>query len=97
MHSFDWNDLRYFLAIHREGTLAGAARSLRVQHSTVGRRLEMLEAALGASLFARTPDGFQLTRAGTEVLSLAEDAERALVAIERRVAGDDGASRASFG
>ena len=55
MHSFDWNDLRYFLAIHREGTLAGAARNLRVQHSTVGRRLEMLEAALGASLFARTP------------------------------------------
>jgi DNA-binding transcriptional LysR family regulator len=87
MHSFDWNDLRYFLAIHREGTLAGAARSLRVQHSTVGRRLEVLEKALGASLFMRTPDGFRLSEAGTEIVPLAEEAERALTAVERRVAG----------
>ena len=89
MHSFDWNDLRYFLAIRRERTLAGAARSLRVQHSTVGRRLEALETMLGASLFTRTPDGFLLTEAGTGILTLAEDAERALTAIERRVAGTD--------
>jgi DNA-binding transcriptional LysR family regulator len=89
MHSFDWNDLRYFLAIHREGTLAGAARSRRVQHSTVGRRLEALEKALGAALFTRTPDGLILTEAGAEILALAEDAERALTAIERRVAGTD--------
>jgi DNA-binding transcriptional LysR family regulator len=89
MHSFDWNDLRYFLAIHREGSLAAAARSLRVQHSTVGRRLEMLEAALGAGLFARTPDGFVPTEAGREILPLAEEAERALAGIARRVAGRD--------
>ena len=89
MHRLDWNDLRYFLAVCRAGTLAGAARSLRVRHSTVGRRLDALEAGLAVSLFTRTPDGFVLTEAGAGVLPLAEDAERAVVAIERRVAGGD--------
>lgn len=89
MHGYDWNDLRYFLAVCREGTLAGAARSLRVQHSTVGRRLDVLEAALGAVLFARTPEGFVLTGAGTEILPLAEEAERTLVLVERRAQASD--------
>jgi DNA-binding transcriptional LysR family regulator len=90
MHGFDWNDLRYFLAISRERTLAGAARVLRVQHSTVGRRLEVLEADLGAHLFTRTPDGLILTAAGANVLPLAEAAERAALAVLSRVAGEDG-------
>jgi len=89
MHSLDWNDLRYFLAIRRAGTLAGAARDLGVRHSTVGRRLEVLEGALGASLFTRTPDGFILTEAGNGIVSLAEDVERAVAAVERRTAGID--------
>jgi DNA-binding transcriptional LysR family regulator len=89
MHSLDWNDLRYFLAVCRAGTLVGAARSLRVTHSTVGRRIEALEAALGVSLFIHGSDGFVLTEAGTEIRPLAEEAERAVVAVERRVAGGD--------
>ena len=89
MRSLDWNDLRYFLAVSRAGTLAGAARSLKVRHSTVGRRLEALEAALAASLFTRTPDGFVLTEAGAGILPLAEEAERAVLAVERQVGGGD--------
>ena len=89
MHSLDWNDLRYFLAVCRAGTLAGAARDLRVRHSTVGRRVEALEQALAVSLFKRTPDGFVLTDAGAGIRPLAEQAERAAVAIERQVAGGD--------
>ncbi len=89
MHSLDWNDLRYFLAVCRAGTLVGAARSLHVRHSTVGRRVEALEAALGVSLFMRAPDGFVLTEAGSGIVSLAEEAERAVAAVERRVAGGD--------
>jgi DNA-binding transcriptional LysR family regulator len=87
--SLDWNDLRYFLAVHRERTLAGAARLLRVQHSTVGRRLEILEGALGASLFTRTPDGFVLTPVGAEILKFAEEAERALILVERHARASD--------
>ncbi len=89
MHSLDWNDLRYFLAVYREGTLAAAARKLRVRHSTVGRRLDALEQTLGASLFTRTPDGFVPTEAGIGILDLAEQAEQAVDSIERRIAGTD--------
>jgi len=89
MHSLDWNDLRYFLAVCRAGTLVGAGRSLGVRHSTVGRRVEALEAALAVSLFVRAPDGFALTEAGRSIVPLAEEAERAVMAVERRVAVGD--------
>ena len=85
----DWDDFRYFLAVGRTGTLAGAARSLRVQHSTVGRRLDALEDGLGAQLFLRTPDGLVITAAGSAILPLVEEAERALAAAERIVHGGD--------
>lgn len=89
MHSLDWNDVRYFLAIGEAGTLAGAGRALGVQHSTVGRRLDAVEQALGVSLFTRTPDGLILTDAGKAILPLAMEAGRALAAIELQVAGND--------
>jgi len=81
----DWNDFRHF----RAGTLAGATRDLRVRHSTVGRRLDALEDGIGARLFLRTPDGFVLTGAGSAILPLIEEAERALVAAERLVESGD--------
>ena len=49
----DWDDLRYFLAIARAGSLSGAARTLGVNHSTVFRRLHAFEARLGVRLFDR--------------------------------------------
>jgi DNA-binding transcriptional LysR family regulator len=55
----------------------------------VGRRLNALEAALEVQLFTRAQDGFLPTAAGTDILSLAEDAERAVVSVERKVAGGD--------
>ncbi|HTQ03622.1 MAG TPA: LysR family transcriptional regulator [Polyangiaceae bacterium] len=87
--ALDWNDLRYLLAIARHGTLAGAARALGVEHTTVGRRLGSLETALEAKLFTRSPDGFALTPAGREIVPLAEAMERSATAIERRVSGED--------
>ncbi len=85
----NWSDLRYFLAVQRAGTLAGAGRELGVEHTTVGRRIAALEEALGATLFVRTPDGLSLTAAGTRILPLVEDVERSVQELERRVAGDD--------
>jgi DNA-binding transcriptional LysR family regulator len=85
----DWNDFRYFLAIARAGSLAGAARELGVEHTTVGRRLSALEAELGVRLFLRGPDGLAATEAGRGILPLAEEIATRFEAIDRRVSGGD--------
>jgi DNA-binding transcriptional LysR family regulator len=85
----EWNDLRYFLAVYRARTLAGAARALEVEHTTVGRRLAAMERALGATLFVRTPGGLLPTESAGQILPLAEQAERAVQGIERVAIGED--------
>jgi len=67
-----WDDMRFFLAIARERSLSAAARALRVDHATVGRRLISLERRLSAKLFNRTPEGFAITSAGQAILNNAE-------------------------
>lgn len=79
--TFDWNDLQYFLAAAREKTLSGAARSLGVKHSTVGRRISALERSIAASLFVRKSDGLALTELGGSMLSRAEEVERAVLSL----------------
>jgi DNA-binding transcriptional LysR family regulator len=86
---FDWNDLRYLLAIARTGTLTSAARELGVEHTTVGRRIAALESALGTRLFTRGPSGFVATSAAQEILPLAEEIATRIESIERRVSGED--------
>jgi len=85
----DWNDLRYFLAVSREGTLAGAARALKVDATTVGRRLAVLEETLGARLFERTPGRLVPTAAARGIQGAAEEMEGAMLAVERRAGGED--------
>jgi len=85
----EWGDLRYFLAVFRAGTLAGAAKQLRVEATTIGRRLTALERRLATRLFERTPDGFVLTAAGERVLEHATEMEAQMDAIERKASGDD--------
>ena len=80
----DWDDLRYFLRAAQAGTLAGAARTMGVEHSTIGRRLTALERALGAPLVIRAPDGLHLTPLGASLLPLAEEMERAALGIHGR-------------
>jgi DNA-binding transcriptional LysR family regulator len=77
----EWDDLRYFLAAARAGSLAGAARSVGTEHSTIGRRLARLERTLGAALVLRNPDGLQLTALGRQLLPRAEAVERAVQAV----------------
>jgi DNA-binding transcriptional LysR family regulator len=85
----NWDDVRIFLAVHRAGTLSGAAQQLGVDQTTVGRRLGGLEAALGSRLFLRTIDGFVLTPGGEQVLDTATKMERLAVSFERRSEGTD--------
>lgn len=85
----DWNDLRSFLAIAREGTLSAAARRLGVRQSTMGRRLAALEAKAGVRLLERTPRGFRVTPAGEAARAEVERMEDAALAAERAVGGRD--------
>jgi DNA-binding transcriptional LysR family regulator len=77
MAMLDWNDLRYFLAVAREGSTLAGGRSLRVSQTTVARRIAALEAALGFPLFEKRQAGYVLTPAGQDLVSRAEQAEQA--------------------
>ena len=83
----DWNDLRVFLTLAREGSLTAAARRLEVSHPTVSRRVKALEDSFGARLFDRLPDKFVLTAAGEGLLEDATAMERAAESLHRRSAG----------
>ncbi|RKP49099.1 LysR family transcriptional regulator [Trinickia fusca] len=80
---FDWENLRHFLAVGRAGTLSGAARSLRVDHATVSRRLAALEDELKVALVERLPRACRLTPAGIQVFEQAKAMEAAAFAVER--------------
>jgi DNA-binding transcriptional LysR family regulator len=83
----NWDDLRVFLTLVREGNLTAAARRLDVSHPTVARRVKALEDAIGARLFDRLPDRFALTTAGEELLADVQSMEEAAASIHRRSAG----------
>ena len=83
----NWDDLRVFLTLAREGTLTTAARALGVSHPTVSRRVQALERQIGARLFERLPDRFVPTSAGEELLADTEAMEKAALSIHRRSAG----------
>lgn len=80
-----WDDLRYVLAVHRSGSLAGAARALNVSHVTVFRRIECLEKDLGVRLFDRKKQGYVATPVAAELVQQAEQVEEQINAIERRI------------
>ena len=80
---FDWNDLRYFLELHRSGRLLTTAKRLGTTHATVARHIEGIERDLGTQLFAQHTGGYQLTPAGQALLKHAEAMENtALLAQE---------------
>ncbi|MFZ6045083.1 LysR family transcriptional regulator [Pseudomonas sp. CR3202] len=80
---FDWNDLRYFLELHRSGRLLTAAKRLNTTHATVARHIENIERDLGTQLFVQHIGGYQLTPAGQALLKHAEAMENtALLAQE---------------
>jgi DNA-binding transcriptional LysR family regulator len=87
--SWQWDDVRFFLAVARAGSLSGAARALSVGHVTVGRRIAFLERRLGVTLLNRTPDGFATTAAGDAVLRQCMAMETAALDLERIAAGRD--------
>ncbi|MBA2721865.1 MAG: LysR family transcriptional regulator [Methylibium sp.] len=87
--AFNWDDLRYALAVAEAGSLAGAARALDVRHSTVLRRLDALEQRLGARLFERLRSGYAPTEAGELLVEEARRMQPVLDELQRRLLGRD--------
>lgn len=88
-HSFNWDDLKYFLAVAREGTLRGAASSIKANHTTLIRRLALMEESIEGRLFDRSTTGLVLTQLGEELLPHAERVEDEITAASRVIVGRD--------
>lgn len=85
----NWDDAQYVLALSRAGTIRAAAKILGVNHTTVSRRITMLEKQLSAHLFELTPSGYVLTVSGKIICKAAEEIEDLLLGSLRRVEGAD--------
>jgi DNA-binding transcriptional LysR family regulator len=83
--AMDWDGVRVFLVIAREGSMRAAGRSLGLSQPTIARRLTAFETGFGGQpLFDRLPEGVRLNAAGEQLVAAAEDAERAMLSLERR-------------
>lgn len=88
----NWDDLRYFLAVAREGQMLGAAGRLGVSQARLSRHIAALEDAVGARLFDRTTRGSSLTPDGETLFATAERVE---TEVQSGVAGMEGRDEVS--
>lgn len=84
-----WDDLRVLLAVHRHGSFLAAGRALKTSTSTVARRIEALEAALGSTLVHRSSAGTSIEPDALQLVALAEELEHGLEAVRRDAGGRD--------
>jgi DNA-binding transcriptional LysR family regulator len=89
MADVTWDQMRFLLAIQRAGSLRGAAINLNVNHATVARALQGAEGALGTRLFDRSARGLNLIQPGELLLPHAEEMERRMLEVQRRLTGLD--------
>jgi DNA-binding transcriptional LysR family regulator len=82
--TLDWEDVRFFAALARHGTLAATARSLKVTHATVARRLANFETTIGRPMFTRGVGGYALNAAGAAALAEAAQMEMAAGALAEK-------------
>ncbi len=85
----EWSDIPFILAVCNAGSLAGAARVLGVNHSTVFRRVENVEAKLGVRLFERRSHGYVMTAAGEVFFKHARALNDGMHEIELELSGQD--------
>lgn len=83
MNKMDWDDIRFFLAAARTGSLAAASRQLGSHQPTVGRRIDGLEKRLGVRLFQRHAQGLTLTEEGQRIMQAAESMGEAAATLKR--------------
>ncbi len=81
--TYNWNDLKLFLAVVRGGGLSAATKATGVSSPTLSRRMTAFEKRIGQTLFVRQQRGYRLTQSGEQLLSRAEEAEKAIMSIDR--------------
>ncbi|WP_422049577.1 LysR family transcriptional regulator [Shimia sp.] len=87
--ALNWDDLKVFLAVARTGTIRGGADSMHANHTTLARRLTVMEERLGSRLFDRSKQGLALTQLGEDLLPYAERVEEEMTAAARAIVGRD--------
>ena len=88
LEDMDWDDLRIFLAVMRTETLSHAAKRLKLDHSTVCRRIAQLELCLGGSLFQRHRTGLKPTELALSILENADSVEMAVMSMRESLSGN---------
>ena len=88
--NLDWEEVKSFAVVAGAGSVRKAARELGVHHSTLSRRIENLEYALGTRLFNRQPEGYVLTTAGEEFAAVVRECGLRLNDVERQISGQEG-------
>ncbi|MBR0752446.1 LysR family transcriptional regulator [Bradyrhizobium jicamae] len=83
---FNWEDLKYFLAVAHHGSTIAAGKALGLSQSTVQRRLDELQRRLNRTLVTRQASGYRLTEFGQTMLPYAERIEAAVADFSRRAA-----------
>jgi DNA-binding transcriptional LysR family regulator len=87
--TMNWDDLKYFLAIAREGSISGGAKLLGVQHSTLSRRIRALEKHMGTQLIERKKSGYELTANGQQLKSTALKMEDEVLRLDGNLLGQE--------
>lgn len=85
----NWDDLKFFLAVCRTGSVRAAANQLGVNHTTVSRRINGFEKELGQRLFERSSKGYVKTKLADDIFNEASYLEERLSSVERKVVGQD--------
>jgi DNA-binding transcriptional LysR family regulator len=87
----NWDDLRYFLALSREGSVSGAGRALGVKHTTVARRILALEQHMGTRLFDRSRSGYSMTQAAENLFDDVLTLEEKIQQVDHKTSDQDAA------
>lgn len=87
MHSDNWDDLRFVLAVAEEGSVSAAARRLGVNHATVLRRVAAFEERHGLEMFEKSPRGYAIPPDRLRLIDAAREVESAVRSVERLISG----------
>ena len=87
MQHINWDNLRFVLMVANKGSIAAAARELRVNRSTVLRRIDAFQKSLDCKIFERSEKGYTLTVEAEKMIGAAREVESTLYNMQREIAG----------